>query len=201
MVKWVATITLLSAVAGCDQTPDDLRGWQPSDHHHNAPEPVSTSVPSRQPTPAGAVPPGSNGSSDRPRGAPPVDLVVLAAWKEQCARCHGRFGRGDGPEGRMNGAADLSRPDWQMSRSDQQIAAVIRAGRGKMPAFDLPDSTVSGLVKLVRMMGGQGERPQSATPNPSGAPPAPATASEPAPARPAATPAAAASPQDTAGAP
>ena len=33
-------------------------------------------------------------------------------------------------------AADLSRPDWQASVSDEAIAQTIRQGRGRMPSFN-----------------------------------------------------------------
>ena len=66
--------------------------------------------------------------------------------------CHGTVGRGDGPQGPMVRASDLTRPAWQASVTDAQIAQTIRTGRGSMPAFDLPESTVNGLVRLIRLL-------------------------------------------------
>jgi cytochrome c oxidase cbb3-type subunit 3 len=51
-------------------------------------------------------------------------------------------------------APDLSRASFQQDASDDEIAAVIRNGRGKMPAFQkLPPRVVDGLVQLIRKMG------------------------------------------------
>ncbi len=50
----------------------------------------------------------------------------------------------------MVGAPNLADPAWQAAATDAQIAAIIRTGRGKMPAFDLPEQTVERLIALVR---------------------------------------------------
>jgi hypothetical protein len=49
-------------------------------------------------------------------------------------------------------ATNLSDPAWQQSRTDQDIAKAIKLGKGAMPAFNLPDTTIVNLVRLVRMM-------------------------------------------------
>ncbi len=55
--------------------------------------------------------------------------------------------------------ADLeSRPATSAIRSGKRLAPTnssprsIRSGRGQMPPFDLPDSTITGLIKLVRLL-------------------------------------------------
>ena len=78
--------------------------------------------------------------------------VTIAAWKQRCVQCHGSVGRGDGPQGAMLRASDLTRPDWQASVTDEQIESTIKSGRGAMPAFDLPDSTLKGLVRVIRLL-------------------------------------------------
>ena len=80
-----------------------------------------------------------------------IDEVTLVAWRENCAKCHGAMGAGDGPQGPMTHARDLSDGAWQAATNDETIAKTIREGRGMMPAFKLPDSTVSALVRLVRL--------------------------------------------------
>lgn len=50
----------------------------------------------------------------------------------------------------MMRSPDLTRPDWQARVTDDQIAEVIRKGRNKMPAFDLPAPVISGLVSRIR---------------------------------------------------
>lgn len=117
-------------LAGCDRAPSGAREWKASDHEQ---------------------------SEQAQQGAPAASSVdtdatlVEVAWQQNCARCHGAEGRGDGPEGSMVRAADLTRPEWQDRVSDEALLATIRNGRGQMPAFaSLPDSVAKGLVARVR---------------------------------------------------
>jgi cytochrome c oxidase cbb3-type subunit 3 len=55
----------------------------------------------------------------------------------------------------MNKAPDLSREEWQSKVKDEEIAAVIANGRGKMPRFELPEDVVKGLVARVRSFRGR----------------------------------------------
>jgi cytochrome c oxidase cbb3-type subunit 3 len=146
--------TLLFAVSACDRQPTAaLTEWTPADHH-NAAQPPRGTVPAE---PATSAEPGP-------------DNVLLIAWKNNCTTCHGPVGRGDGPQGRMLKVRDLSDPDWQASVTDEQIAAVIRSGKGKMPAFQLPETTLLGLVRLVRQLGPAG--PSGASTGEAGSTPA-----------------------------
>ncbi len=77
-------------------------------------------------------------------------MLLDMAWRKNCASCHGVGGRGDGPQGPMVRAPDLSRADWQQNVTDEEIATTIRNGKNKMPKFDLPDQVVAGLVQRVR---------------------------------------------------
>jgi mono/diheme cytochrome c family protein len=128
-----ASVCALGAGA-CNKAPSDLREWRASDH--DQPE---------NPAQEGQVD-GTNTLSSLG-----IDEVTLVAWRENCARCHGAMGAGDGPQGAMTHARDLSDGAWQAATSDESIARTIRDGRGMMPAFKLPDSTVSALVRLVRL--------------------------------------------------
>jgi len=81
---------------------------------------------------------------------------------------------------------DLTDPARQAQLTDQQIAAVIKQGRGQMPAFDLPDPTVTGVIKLVRLLNasGKGVAPPASgssdpAPPPGGAAPPAGSASAP----------------------
>jgi mono/diheme cytochrome c family protein len=131
-------ITLFAAlITACRRDPDDLREWRVEDHDHtNTPNAAQVA----DPPPDAAIDP--MGISD----------VTIAAWKQRCVTCHGTVGRGDGPQGPMVRASNLTRPAWQASVTDAQIAEVIRSGRGSMPAFDLPEATVTGLVRLIRLL-------------------------------------------------
>lgn len=135
---------LLAAVAGCDTrapSASNLREWSAADHDRF--EENQRMMSGQQP-----------GSA--PSGATSQEQVIDVAWRAKCATCHGPIGHGDGPTGPMVKAPDLTREDWQAKVSDGEIAATIRSGRGKMPAFtDLPDSTIQGLVARIRATRGQ----------------------------------------------
>jgi len=132
---------ILCGLTACDSEPADLRDWRPADHDHTT-NPGQDQV---QGGPDAGVSPelAAHGSNE----------VVLVAWDQSCVRCHGRFGRGDGPQGPMVHAADLTNQRWQATVTDDDIRKVIKEGRGLMPAFPLPDSTLSSLVHLVRLLG------------------------------------------------
>ena len=111
--------------------PSGTRQWTPDDHDQ----------------PQGVMP---LPSAPTPRAE--IDLSVLGetTWTARCAPCHGPNGQGDGPEGPMLHAPDLTRADWQARTSDDAIAEVIRKGRNRMPPTTLPPRTVEALVKRVR---------------------------------------------------
>jgi mono/diheme cytochrome c family protein len=126
------------ATVGCNERPTDLREWRVSDHDQ------SDAPPAQQ----GQVDPTAAGSA-----MPGLEDVTVVAWSQNCTQCHGQLGRGDGPRGPMLKATNLSDPAWQGSVTDEQIAAAIKVGRGAMPSFkQLPEVTISNLVKLVRML-------------------------------------------------
>ncbi len=156
-------LALLLLSVACSRAPKDLRVWRPSDHDRTE---------ENQNAQAG---PASSGSPDlsQPAKMLGVDQVVLVTWRQNCTRCHGMLGRGDGPQGAMFGARDLSDPAWQSSVSDAQIATAITKGKGRMPSFNLPAATVTGLVRLVRMMNAnRGAGPEEPTPPGNSAAPA-----------------------------
>jgi cytochrome c oxidase cbb3-type subunit 3 len=144
----------LLAALGCNERPADVREWRVSDHDHTD-NPGSGQV---QVDPADAGAPAVPGLED----------VTIVAWQQNCTRCHGQLGRGDGPQGPMVKATNLSEPAWQSGVTDEQITSAIKNGKGAMPAFKLPDGTIANLVKLVRMMNSA----RAAAPDAAGAAPA-----------------------------
>jgi len=165
------SLSLAAFTFACNSAPADLRPWKASDHDHTA-NPNADQV---QVTDAGSAANAKLG----------LDEVTIVAWQQNCTTCHGPLGRGDGPQGQLVHASDLSRPDWQASVTDEAIAATIRQGRGRMPAFNLPDITVTHLVALIRMLdpnrraqlaaeAGVGTAPASGTAAPAHAAPSPA---------------------------
>jgi cytochrome c oxidase cbb3-type subunit 3 len=134
----VAAAGLLGGVAFWSRrTPGDVRNWTPSDHDQAA----ST---------AAASPSTVTQAERRQRPTSTANLVELA-WQKSCAPCHGDKGQGDGPQGPMVRAPDLTREEWQARVEDDDIAQVIVKGRNKMPAFDLPPGVVRALVKRIRL--------------------------------------------------
>lgn len=131
-----AALFLCSGLA-CNERPADLREWRVSDHDH-------TDNPN-----SGQVQVDPSASAQAPPG---LEDVTIVAWQQNCTKCHGQLGRGDGPQGPMVKATNLSDPAWQQATTDEQIVRAIKEGKGAMPAVKLPDSTVANLVKLVRMM-------------------------------------------------
>jgi mono/diheme cytochrome c family protein len=101
------------------------------------------------PPPAGQAQ-GSPPARQRQRGQEGGDNLVEVAWVRNCVPCHGERGRGDGPQGPMLRAPDLTRAEWQASVTDEEMLQVIRKGRNKMPGFDLPPAVLQGLVQRIR---------------------------------------------------
>lgn len=139
-LRFVALVIVIAA--GCQPEPTDVREWRPSDHD-NTELPTGPQVAVGDAAPRRAAP------------TPGLDDVTVLTWSRSCATCHGRIGRGDGPQAQMNHATNLADPTWQGSRSDEEIARVILRGKNAMPAFDLPEATVRGLVQLIRLFGGR----------------------------------------------
>lgn len=134
--RTVLALLLGLLVVACDEGRGPTREWGPGDHDQ-------PQGPTRQVAAASARAPGS---------AVDPSLVELS-WQQKCATCHGPMGRGDGPQGAMVAAPDLTREDFLSRAKDEEIATVIKQGRGRMPPFDLPPSVVDGLVKRIRARG------------------------------------------------
>jgi cytochrome c6 len=94
------------------------------------------------------------GARSIPSSAKPVsDGNALYAAK--CSVCHSKDGRGT-PNWRAKGQPDFTDAKWQQSRTDAQIAAFTKEGKGKyMPAFKskLSDEDIAAVVARVRAFG------------------------------------------------
>ena len=94
------------------------------------------------------------GSRDAPASERvPVDSRAL--FTQACVKCHGAEDTGGLPTV-VNGPKpiDLGNPEWQRSRSDGEIAAAIRDGRGAMPPFAdvLTADQIGALAAHVRTL-------------------------------------------------
>jgi mono/diheme cytochrome c family protein len=134
--------TLCGVLLGCEQRVTPTREWQPSDHGQ-----PSVADPDRTPTPAAPEEGGSERAAD-------------ALYNVSCAGCHGRDGRGQGPQ-RPAGAPmpNFSDPQFQAQRTDAQLAEVVRQGRGLMPPFgkQVNDQGIEALIAKVRRFAVPGE--------------------------------------------
>jgi mono/diheme cytochrome c family protein len=95
------------------------------------------------------------GNSARAASAAVAGQTGAALFQQKCAGCHGKGGSGN-PMWKDKGQPDFNSPDYQKSRSDQQISDVIHNGKGKyMPAFKgkLTEDQISSLVGQVRAFG------------------------------------------------
>ena len=146
----LALLVAAAALAtACDQPPsaDRLAEWKPADHDRRE----ENSNPKLQ---AGSI--GSAAPKNQPQSAAQqAATLVEVTWQNQCASCHGTIGHGDGPQGPMVKARDLTAEQWQAAVTDDQIVSAIKNGKNKMPKFDLPDAVVKGLVARIRATRGR----------------------------------------------
>jgi cytochrome c oxidase cbb3-type subunit 3 len=129
------------AGASCGRAPD-TREWKAEDHDRADDNMKGRAAPAR-------VDPSANPSAD------PMVTLVEVTWRNQCAPCHGPVGRGDGPQGQLVHAPDLTKADWQSKATDVDIARVIVKGKNRMPKFELPPDVVAGLVARIRATKGR----------------------------------------------
>lgn len=144
---------LSGAAAGCrEKKAELLPEWTPADHDSRGnPSPGQVDTQARR-TVQADTPTRRPGMPNLSQHG--IDDVVLATWKQSCTPCHGLIGRGDGPQGAMLRPTDLTSAAFQERAIDSEMAYAIKKGRGRMPAFGhLPDSTIEGLVRLVRLLG------------------------------------------------
>jgi cytochrome c oxidase cbb3-type subunit 3 len=127
--------------AACERPPsaDRLPDWTPADHD-------------RAEEQANAA---SGQQAPQVRGDAGAQTLVEVTWQTNCQPCHGPMGHGDGPNGPMVNAPDLTKEELQSKYSDADLAAVITTGKNRMPKFDLPEPVVKGLVQRVRAMRGR----------------------------------------------
>ena len=142
--RWVWLLGLTtSLVIGCGGEPAPAREWTPADHAQPS-EPAPERTPQQ-----GAEQEGSGTPQEQ------IQRAARALFSASCASCHGRDGRGQG-EARPPGAQlpDMTTAAFQSSRTDRQLALVIREGRGMMPGFgkQLTEPGIDALVQHVRSL-------------------------------------------------
>ena len=91
------------------------------------------------------------GCRSAPRSAEERGARVFA---RSCASCHGPAGRPSRPIGLAAMPRDLSDPRLYQLRSDTELKAVIRDGKGAMPAFGalLADEDLTLLIAYLHTL-------------------------------------------------
>ena len=195
---------LAPSMSGCTQIEDAAASIPVFSFMRNSPSFDPYEAP--RPAPYGSVPYGSPaGESLGPTEASEDGLNALAGritnpftrgdttalrvgqvmFERHCGVCHGPQGKGNGPiigQGKFPFAPDLTLPTTR-GRSDGYVYAVIRAGRGLMPAYGPRTNHLErwAIVEYVRSLSGAAPMPAAApatTTAPATAPattPAPAT--------------------------
>lgn len=137
-----SALALATLALACDRAPstEGLKEWTPADHTGES---------------KGAKAAGNQGARVIGGDAGGAPALVELTWRNQCASCHGPAGKGDGPQGAMFKAQDLSKEEWQSKIKDEEIGAVIVTGKGRMPKFELSEDIVKGLVVRVRSFRGK----------------------------------------------
>jgi mono/diheme cytochrome c family protein len=130
----VALLVLAGACRGKEERPLASPG---------APRATQPAGPVAAPTPATPMTP--------PVPATPVQNGKRT-FEESCASCHGMDGTGATAMGRAMQAGNLAAAATQARLSDEQMAQIIRNGRGRMPAFPLDEATVKALVGYLRTL-------------------------------------------------
>ena len=68
----------------------------------------------------------------------------------KCQMCHGATGLADTPAGKAMGAHPFNSPDI-MKETDAALTAIIKNGKGKMPAFSgkLTDAQIAAMLTTI----------------------------------------------------
>jgi mono/diheme cytochrome c family protein len=135
---------LCGGLMGCEQRVAPIREWQASDHGQPTQADPDRTPPEAEPEEGG------------------TERAADALYNVSCAGCHGRDGKGQGPQ-RPPGAPipDFTDSQFQAQRTDAQLLQVLREGRGLMPPFgkQLNDQGLSALIGKVRRYGSGGVAP------------------------------------------
>ncbi len=82
-----------------------------------------------------------------------AESAAPAAYTAKCQMCHGATGLGDTPAGKAMGARPFKAPEV-VKESDADLLAIIKNGKGKMPAFagKLNDAEMTSLIAYIRKL-------------------------------------------------
>lgn len=108
---------------------------------------------------------GSQTTTETPPAQPPADTGAVPAdpiahgqqvYAARCVLCHGPEGKGDGPASAALNPKPRNHTDgvYMKSRTDEDLLAVIRDGKGAMPAWKsvLTEQEIQDVLKYVRTL-------------------------------------------------
>lgn len=74
-------------------------------------------------------------------------------YKAKCQMCHAADGSGNTPAGKAMKAVSFNSPQV-VKKSDADLIAIVKNGRGKMPAFEgkLTDAQIEAVVAYIRTL-------------------------------------------------
>jgi cytochrome c6 len=74
-------------------------------------------------------------------------------YKSKCQMCHAADGSGSTPAGKSTKAVPFSAPEI-LSKSDADLIAITKNGKGKMPAYasKLTDAQITDVVAYIRTL-------------------------------------------------
>ena len=74
-------------------------------------------------------------------------------YKSKCQMCHAADGSGSTPAGKSTKAVSFSAPEI-VSKSDADLVAITKNGKGKMPAYagKLTDAQITDVVAHIRTL-------------------------------------------------
>jgi mono/diheme cytochrome c family protein len=83
-----------------------------------------------------------------------ADEKSAALYKQKCATCHGTDGKGDTPAGKSMKVRSFADPEIA-KMSDDELAAAIEKGKGKMPAYgkSMKPDEIKAMVAYIRSLG------------------------------------------------
>ncbi len=91
----------------------------------------------------------------RPAVACGNDYVLgEALYHGSCERCHGSNGDGNGPDAATMSPnpPDFNDPKFWRTFDEKKMADVVRKGRGRMPAFEMPPEEIHVIMDYMTLM-------------------------------------------------
>jgi mono/diheme cytochrome c family protein len=75
-------------------------------------------------------------------------------YQASCQRCHGINGDGNGPDATSltPKPANFNDPKFWQEYDEKKMNEVIRSGKGKMPAFDMPPDEIHVITEYMTWM-------------------------------------------------